>query len=114
MAEEKVAPSIVPFSEFLKTHRRGALDDEITAALADCARGTAAVGNPKKPGKVLITLTFEANGLEEPTIMVIDQIKVTVPEHDRPSSIYYLDINGGLSRTDPLTQLRMPKGADNE
>jgi hypothetical protein len=37
----------------------------------------------------------------EDALLVADQIKLKLPEHDRESSIFYADREGNLSRKDP-------------
>lgn len=95
------------FSTWLAEHRRGALDDEISAALVEVIQQTQAVGDPKKTGKVTIELAVNTAGPESPTILLVDKVKISKPEHGRPASVYYLGANGALSRHDPA-QIRIP------
>jgi hypothetical protein len=95
------------FSEWLAEHRRGALDDEISAALLEVIQQTQAVGDPKKSGKVTIELSVSTSGPDSPTILLVDKVKVSKPEHGRPASVYYLDASGGMHRNDPM-QIRIP------
>lgn len=107
---------ITVFSEWLHEHRRGALDDELSAALAEVTEATQAVGDPKKWGELTITIKVNTTSPDSPTVMLVDAIKVKKPEFARPASVYYLDVAGGLTRHDP-TQTRLPlsiegKGGD--
>lgn len=89
------------FSAWVAEHRRGDLDDELTAALAAVTERVAALG---KTGTITLKLALKANGPNARTIVAVDHVTVTEPEPDREQSIYYAGDGGRLSRDDPYQQ----------
>jgi hypothetical protein len=87
------------FGSFLLEQARGKTHDELSQALHDV---TAKVIETGKKGSLTLTLSIglldkdPSNGL-----VITDEIKVKLPEHDRPSSVFYPDRAGNLSRRDP-------------
>lgn len=87
------------FGSFLLELARGKTHDELSQALHDVV---AKVMDTGKKGSLTLTLGISlldkdpANGLQ-----IIDEIKVKLPEHDRPKSMFYPDRAGNLSRRDP-------------
>lgn len=105
------------FGSFLLEQARGKTHDELSQALHDL---TAKVIETGKKGSLILTLSV---GLldKEPSsgLIITDQIKVKLPEHDRPASVFYPDRHGNLSRRDPnqmsfedLVTLPEPEGLD--
>lgn len=89
------------FTEWLKEHRRGALDDELAAALADVVL---AVRHNGKKGRLKIDITIERKGRN---VVITDDINITIPQPDREAAIYFDDESGLLHRDDPK-QGRLP------
>lgn len=87
------------FGSFLLEQARGKTHDELSQALHDL---TAKVIETGKKGSLILTLSV---GLldKDPVsgLIITDQIKVKLPEHDRPASVFYPDRHGNLSRRDP-------------
>ncbi len=87
------------FGSFLLELARGKTHDELSQALHDVV---AKVIDTGKKGSLTLTLSIglldkdPANGMQ-----ITDEIKVKLPEHDRPSSMFYPDRKGNLSRRDP-------------
>lgn len=87
------------FGSFLLEQARGKTHDELSQALHDV---TAKVIETGKKGSLTLTLSIglldkdPSNGL-----VITDQIKTKMPEHDRPASVFYPDRHGNLSRRDP-------------
>lgn len=87
------------FGSFLLELARGKTHDELSQALHDVVGKVMETG---KKGSVTLTLSIglldkdPANGMQ-----ITDEIKVKLPEHDRPSSMFYPDRTGNLSRRDP-------------
>lgn len=105
------------FGSFLLEQARGKTHDELSQALHDL---TAKVIETGKKGSLILTLSV---GLldKDPVsgLIITDQIKVKLPEHDRPASVFYPDRHGNLSRRDPnqmsfedLATLPEPEGLD--
>lgn len=87
------------FGSFLLELARGKTHDELSQALHDVVAKVIETG---KKGSLTLTLSIglldkdPANGMQ-----ITDEIKVKLPEHDRPSSMFYPDRTGNLSRRDP-------------
>lgn len=86
------------FAAFLMDHRRGKTHDELSAALRDLVL---AVEDTRKPGKITYTLTVKPQERTQGAVMVSDQIKCSLPEHDRSESIFFATPTGELVRNDP-------------
>lgn len=85
------------FSTFLAQHRRGELDAEIAVALIEVTDAATATG---KNGAVTITLTVKPNSGSD-SVVLVDEVKVKVPQPDRAAAIYYIGEDGQLQRNDP-------------
>lgn len=97
-------PPAADFREWIEQHRDGVLASEVTAAMAEVA---AAVMDTGKKGKVTLTIDIGPLGKgSSRTLIVGDDVKTKVPEHDREEAIWYADDDGGLHKNDPA-QLRM-------
>lgn len=105
------------FGSFLLEQARGRTHDELSQALHDV---TAKVIETGKKGSLTLVLNIAlldkdpANGL-----IVTDEIKTKLPEHDRPASMFFPTSDGSLSRRDPrqmsfddLQTLPEPAGLD--
>lgn len=87
------------FGSFLLEQARGKTHDELSQALHDVTKKVIETG---KKGSLTLTLSIGLLGKDPAEGLVItDQIKTKIPEHDRPSSVFYPDRNGNLSRRDP-------------
>jgi hypothetical protein len=97
MADTKVRP----FSEWLATHRRGELDTELTAALAEL---TSAVHDLGKAGNISLKISVKPGGGRGRTVLVVDAIVVKAPEADREAAVFFVDGAGNLRRDDPYNE----------
>lgn len=103
------------FGSFLLEQARGKTHDELSHALHDVTKKVIETG---KKGSLTLTLSIGLLGKDPAEGLVItDQIKTKIPEHDRPSSVFYPDRHGNLSRRDPnqlsfedLTTIPEPAG----
>ena len=87
------------FGSFLLEQARGKTHDELSQALHDVTKKVIETG---KKGSLTLTLSIGLLGKDPSEGLVItDQIKTKIPEHDRPSSVFYPDKHGNLSRRDP-------------
>jgi hypothetical protein len=87
------------FGSFLLEQARGRTHDELSQALQDVTRKVIETG---KKGSLTLVLNIAlldkdpANGL-----VITDEIKTKLPEHDRPASMFFPTSDGNLSRRDP-------------
>lgn len=87
------------FGSFLLEQARGKTHDELSQALQDVTKKVIETG---KKGSLTLTLSIGLLGKDPSEGLVItDEIKTKIPEHDRPSSVFYPDRQGNLSRRDP-------------
>lgn len=92
-------PIIRPFADWLREQSRGSTHDELSEALHDL---TARVIDTGKKGSLTFTVTVAPLKGESVEVLVVsDEIKMRLPEHDRKASLFYPDDEGNLSRTDP-------------
>lgn len=59
----------------------------------------AAVRSTGKSGSVTIKLQFDPKGAERVTVR--DEIKTTTPKPDKMKTLFFVDDDGSLSRSDP-------------
>lgn len=91
-------PVIRPFADWLREQSSGTTHDELSDALHDL---TTRVTDTGKKGVLQLTITVAPmKGAEEGVLVVSDQIKLKLPEHDRKASIFYSH-EGNLQRSDP-------------
>lgn len=87
------------FGSFLLEQARGKTHDELSQALHDV---TAKVMETGKKGSLTLTISIALLDKDPSNGLVInDEIRTKMPEHDRPASVFYPDRSGNLSRRDP-------------
>lgn len=92
-------PPIREFASWLIEQARGRTHQELSEALYDL---TQRVSDTGKKGKLTLTVTVEPVPKSDGKVLqVTDEIKLALPEYDRPASIFYSDRYGNLSRSDP-------------
>lgn len=93
---EKESPRL-DYAVFIAQLNNGLSNEELTETLRDAVKRTQATGKPSvithKIGVALVKGTT--------TITVADQISVKLPEFDRPSSVFFADDEGNLTRENP-------------
>lgn len=90
---------IIPFDEWLPKHRHGGCLAEITEKMAEVAE---AVMDTQKAGTITLKITLAPLGKgNKRTVIVSDDVKAKVPEHDRDESMFYIGDRGQLLRDDP-------------
>lgn len=94
-------PQVRLFSEFVAAHRRGELDLELAAALAEV---TTAVHDLGKPGTVTLKIAVKPGGGRGRTVQVVDAVTVKAPEADREVAVFFVDGAGNLRRDDPYNE----------
>lgn len=87
-----------PFADVLRELSRGSSHDELSEALHDLV---GRVTETRKAGTLVYTIKVGPLKGSGDALVVMDQIKMKLPEHDRESSIFYSDKAGNLSRNDP-------------
>jgi len=96
--EVNVSPHIRPFADWLVEQAGGKTANELSESLWDLV---ARVGDTHKRGSLMLTITVEPMK-ENPDVLVIsDEIKLKLPEFNRPGSVAYVDHNGNLTRENP-------------
>lgn len=87
-----------PFADWLREQSRGASHDELSIALCDLTNRVRETG---KKGSLQFTVSVAPLKGEVDALVVTDEIKLRLPEHDRKASLFYPDEFGNLQRTDP-------------
>jgi hypothetical protein len=91
-----------PFTDVLGEIENGDLLRDLTEATYEMI---AAVMETRKPGKVKIVLSFSPTG--KGTVNLDADYDATVPEHDRPTTTFFVGKDYSLQRNDPA-QPRLP------
>ena len=109
-------PHVRPFAEFLREHGRGRTHDELGEALHTLV---ARVKDTGKAGSVSLTVRVEPMKKDDRLLVVSDKIAIKLPEHDRPSGVWFVGKDGNLQRDDPdqlsfdgLREVPPPPGVD--
>lgn len=89
---------IRPFADWLREQSKGATHDELGEGLHTLIQRVRDTG---KKGSIVLTVTVERLKGDHDVLVVSDEIRLKLPEHDRKASLFYPDENGNLSRTDP-------------
>lgn len=97
-----------PFDAFLREHRRGAALYDAGIALQQLVE---AVESTSKGGSLTIKLTLKPDAKYGTAVEVSDQITVSLPTPDLPSSLFYMDGSHNLVRNDPA-QMTIPTRED--
>lgn len=86
------------FATWIIEQAGGRTHDEMSEGLRDLVSRVQDTGK-----KGSITLVVKVAPLDkDPNVLVVsDEIKLNLPEHDRKASIFYTDANGDLTRNDP-------------
>lgn len=90
-------PRVRPFADFLREQAKGHSHEELSEGLRDLV---ARVLDTGKKGTLTYTVTVEQIK-DGDALIVKDEIKLKLPEHDRDSSLFWADRDGNLVRQDP-------------
>lgn len=108
--------TVRPFADWLRDQSKGATHDELSQALYDL---TGRVIDTGKKGTLTLTITVQPLKGQVDALVVSDEIKLKLPEHDRKASLFYPDKQGNLTRSDPnqltfesLREVPPPPGVD--
>lgn len=101
MADQVVDPDgifVRPFSDWIREQAGGKSHDELSDALFDLVQKVRDTG---KSGSVVYTIKVGPMKGDKDVLVVSDEIKLKLPEHDRKASLFYTDKVGNLTRQDP-------------
>lgn len=91
-----------PFTDTLGELEGGQFLRDLTEASYQIAR---AVRETRKPGAIKISIKFSPTG--KGSVELDAKVDVSEPEHDRPTTTFFLGPDGTLLRSDP-NQPRLP------
>lgn len=96
-----------PFAEFLQEQRAGVLHAEVGEALNELV---AAVHDIGKPGELTLIIRVKpaARNASE-TVVVEDEVKMKLPQQDRPAAIFFVDKEFNLTRNNPFQVEMFPR-----
>lgn len=92
-----------PFARFVQEQRQGALHAELSDGLAELAEAVLVV---EKKGTLTLKITVTPSK-DGQTIIISDDVKLTVPQPARGAGIFFVDTKGNISRDNPR-QTRLP------
>lgn len=96
---------IRPFADVLQELNQGSTHEELSVSLNELVQ---AVGLLGKPGTLTFTIKVKSAGRAgSGTVMIADEVKLKIPEGDRPDSVFFVDRQGNLTRHPP-GQERLP------
>jgi hypothetical protein len=95
---DTIEPEIRPFATWLLEQSGGKTHEELSEALYDLV---ARVRDTGKKGSVSLTVNVAPLKGDIDVLVVADEIKLRLPEHDRKASLFYPDKDGNLTRRDP-------------
>ena len=87
-----------PFADWLREQAGGKSHEELSDALYDLVQRVRDTG---KKGNVIYTISVGPMKGDSDVLVIDDQIKLKLPEHDRKASLFYTDKTGNLTRNDP-------------
>jgi len=89
---------IRPFADWLLEQAKGKTHAELGEGLHDLI---ARVQDTGRKGTITLTVTVEPMKKDASLLVVSDEIKIKLPEYDRPAGVFYADRNGNLTRDNP-------------
>ena len=89
-------PEIRPFSAILRELGEGATESQLADDFWDLLQRVQDTG---KAGT--LTLTIKVQGDGRGRVKIIDEVKLRLPEYNRPMTSFFIDKNGNASRRDP-------------
>lgn len=87
-----------PFATWLVEQAGGRTESELTDGLRDLV---ARVTDTGKKGSITLVVNVEPMKNDNSMLVVSDEIKLKLPEHDRKASIFWTDKDSNLLRNDP-------------
>lgn len=86
------------FAAFLLEHAQGRTHHDLSHALRDLVLS---VVDTRKAGQLTLTVKIKPQPNIDGAVQVADTVKCTLPEYDRPESIFFATQAGALVRNDP-------------
>lgn len=86
------------FAAFLLEHAQGKTHAELSHALRDLVTS---VVDTRKGGQLTLTVKIKPQPNIDGAVQIADTVKCTLPEYDRPESIFFVTQAGDLVRNDP-------------
>lgn len=93
-----------PFAAFLQEQSGGRSHDELSDGLRELVERVQDTG---KKGSIAYKVSVEAMKGDMTALVISDEIKLTLPEHDRAASVFFADEHHNLTRHDPR-QIQLP------
>lgn len=91
-----------PFTDIIGEIENGDFLADLTSSLYNVVR---AVQDTRKPGSIKMAFTITPTG--KGSVEIDTKVDVKEPEHDRPSTTFFVAKDGSLLRNDP-NQMRLP------
>ena len=98
MSDTTPDPVVRPFAAWLQEQSGGKTHIELGEGLHDLI---AKVRDTGKGGSLTLTVKVKPLKDDIDVLIVTDEIKLNLPEHDRKASMFYPDEHGNLTRSDP-------------
>lgn len=89
-------PDIRPFNEVLEELSEGATHQEMSETFWDLLQKVQDTG---KNGSLTLTIVVASDGMGR--LVMKDEIKSKMPEHNRPTTSFFVSKHGNASRRDP-------------
>lgn len=88
-----------PFADWLREQSHGKTHEEMGEGLHQLVARVLETG---KTGTISLTIKVKPmEDSDESPLLITDEIKLRLPEHDRKASIFYTDKAGNLTKRDP-------------
>lgn len=98
--EDDTEKRVRPFADVLVELNRGRTHGELSKQMQDLVAAVIATGRKGAISLVISVAKSKANGQVE----ITDDIRVKTPSVDRAASIFFVDDDANLTRTDPYQQ----------
>ena len=98
MDEETEREETVPFAAILQQIRKGGCHHELSEELANLVQAVQAEG---KVGTLTLTLKVTPYDKDFGAVKVTDAVKVNAPKPENPSTTFFGDEQGNLTRSNP-------------
>lgn len=88
----------IPFTDILRQMRRGAIVEALTARFAEVNAAVKATG---KAGSLTLSIKIKPDKGGGRQFELVPSVSFSVPQPDLPASIFFINDEGDLVRTDP-------------
>jgi hypothetical protein len=87
-----------PFADFLRETAQGKTHEELSEALRDLVGRVLDTGKKGSLGLTIVVEPMKGGGEQ---LLVSDEIRLKLPEHDRAAAVFFADRDHNLVRNDP-------------